>query len=128
MEYPYVRLLHITCALISVSLFTLRGVWQLRGVDWRRQRWLRIAPHVNDTVLLSAAVALALMSGQYPLAQSWLSAKVLALLLYIGIGGVALSPRVARTTRLVAFAAALACVSYILCVARTRSPWLGLAP
>ncbi len=126
MDYATIRLIHITCALISVGLFTLRGVWQWRGVDWRRWRWLRVAPHVNDTVLLSAAVALALMSHQYPVAQSWLSAKVVALLLYIGLGGVALSPRVSRSTRLAAFAAALACVTYILWVARTRSPFLGL--
>ncbi len=126
MDYATIRLIHISCALISVSLFTLRGVWQLRGVDWRRWRWLRVAPHVNDTVLLSAAVALALMSHQYPVAQSWLSAKVVALLLYIGLGGVALSPRVSPAARRIAFVAALACVSYILCVARTRSASLGL--
>ena len=72
------------------------------------------------------AVALALMSHQYPVAQSWLTAKVVALLLYIGLGGVALSPRVSRLTQRAAFAAALICVSYILWVARTRSPVLGL--
>ena len=81
---------------------------------------------MNDAVLLSAAVALALMSHQYPVAQSWLTAKVVALLLYIGLGGVALSPRVSRLTQRAAFAAALICVSYILWVARTRSPVLGL--
>jgi uncharacterized membrane protein SirB2 len=124
MEYASVRFIHISCAVISVSLFALRGVWQLRGVDWRRRRWLRIAPHVNDTMLLSAAVALALMSHQYPIAQPWLTAKVVALLLYIGFGGVALSPRVTRSTRLAGFAAALLCVTYILWVARTRSPFL----
>ncbi len=126
MDYAVVRLIHISCAVISVSLFTLRGVWQLRGVDWRHWRWLRVAPHVNDTVLLSAAVALALMSHQYPVAQPWLTAKVLALLLYIGLGGVALRPAVSRSTRRAAFAAALTCVTYILWVARTRSPVLGL--
>ena len=128
MDYPSLRLIHITCAVVSVGLFTLRGVWQWRGVDWRRWRWLRLAPHVNDTVLLSAAVALALMSHQYPLAQPWLTAKVLALLAYIGVGGVALSPRVSRSTRRLAFVLALACVSYILLVARTRSALLGLLP
>ncbi len=126
MDYATIRLIHISCALVSVSLFTLRGLWQWRGVDWRRWRWLRVAPHVNDTVLLSAAVALALMSHQYPVAQSWLSAKVVALLLYIGLGGLALSPRATRRTRLIGLVGALACVSYILGVARTRSALLGL--
>lgn len=126
MDYGTVRLIHIICAAISVSLFAVRGALQLGAGNWRRWRWLRIAPHVNDTILLTAAAVLALRSGQYPLAQPWLTAKVVALLLYIAVGRVALKPYLPRSTRLVAFATALACVSYILLVARTRSPLLGL--
>ena len=126
MDYATVRLIHIATACLSVSLFALRGGLQLCDANWRRWRWLRVAPHVNDTVLLSAAVTLALMSAQYPLAQPWLSAKVLALLIYIGVGGVALSPRFGRSVNRIAFVLALACVSYILLVARSRSPLAGL--
>lgn len=126
MDYATVRFIHITCAIVSVSLFAARGALQWRGVDWRRWRWLRVVPHLNDTLLLSAAVALALMSHQYPLAQAWLSAKVVALLLYIAIGSVALSPRVSQGSRRVAYLLALGCVSFILLVARSRSPVLGL--
>ena len=126
MDYATVRLIHIASACLSVALFALRGALQWRGASWRRWRWLRVAPHVNDTVLLSAAVTLALLSAQYPLAQPWLSAKVLALLLYIGVGGVALSPRFGRSANRIAFVLALACVSYILLVARSRSPLAGL--
>ena len=124
MDYASIRLVHITCAFISVGLFTLRGLCQWRAVDWRRWRWLRVAPHVNDTVLLCAAVTLAAMSSQYPLVQPWLTAK----LLYIGLGGVALSPKVGSGVNRLAFLFALVCVGYILWVARSRSPWLGLLP
>ncbi len=121
MEYAHIRLLHITCAVTSVSLFMARGLLQLRGVQWRRWTWLRIAPHLNDTVLLAAAVALAWRSAQYPLAQPWLTAKVLALLAYVFLGRIALLPRTPPARRRAAFVLALICVGYILVVARTRA-------
>ncbi len=126
MDYASVRTLHIACAGLSIALFGARGLMQIRGIDWRRWRWLRIAPHLNDTVLLGAAIALAGLSGQYPLALPWLTAKVLGLLMYIVAGRIALRPDVSTTTRLLAFAGALASVGYIVGVAMTRSPTLRL--
>lgn len=123
MDYATVRLVHITCAITSVSLFALRGTLQGVGVDWRRWRTLRIAPHVNDTLLLAAAVTLAVRSAQYPLMQPWLTAKVLALLLYIAAGRLALQRDGPVATRRAAFGVALASVAYILLVALRRSPW-----
>jgi len=128
MDYAHIRLLHISCAVVSVSLFVLRGGLQMGGVNWRRWQLLRVAPHVNDTLLLGAAVTLAWRSGQYPLAQAWLSAKLLALLAYIFIGRVALSASTPRASQGRAFLAALACVGYILLVARTRSALPGWLP
>ncbi|MEO8546240.1 MAG: SirB2 family protein [Burkholderiaceae bacterium] len=126
MPYAEIRLLHITCAGISISLFLLRGVLQFSGFNWRQWRWLRIVPHINDTALLGAAIALSLYSHQYPLAQGWLSAKVLALLLYIGLGSIAFRPGLARAQQVAAFVAALLTVSYIVAVAINRSPMAGL--
>lgn len=117
----------MVCAGISITLFVARGSMQLAGVDWRRWRWLRLAPHLNDTLLLGAAVALALASHQYPLAQPWLTAKVVALLAYIALGMVALRAGTAAVPRLLAFCLALATVAYIVAVAVTRSATLGLA-
>ncbi|MES2098482.1 MAG: SirB2 family protein [Pseudomonadota bacterium] len=126
MDYSAVRAVHVGCAAISIGLFAARGAMQLGGVDWRRWRWLRIAPHVNDTVLLGAAVTLALMSAQYPFAQAWLTAKVLALCVYVALGSVALGRDVPPRRRRVAFAAAILSVGYIVAVAFTRSASLGL--
>lgn len=126
MSYADIRLVHISCAGISISLFLLRGVLQFSGVDWRQRRWLRIAPHVNDTVLLGAAIALSLYSHQYPLAQGWLTAKVLALLLYIGLGSIAFRRGLPRSQQAAAFIAALLTVGYIVATAINRSPTAGL--
>ena len=75
---------------------------------------------------LGAAIALSLYSHQYPLAQGWLSAKVLALLLYIGLGSIAFRRGRPRGQQFAAFVAALLTVSYIVAVAIHRSPMAGL--
>ncbi|MDH5707654.1 MAG: SirB2 family protein [Hylemonella sp.] len=126
MEYAHIRLLHISCVAISVSLFALRAGLQLFGVDWRRWRWLRIAPHLNDSVLLIAGVTLAWRSALSPLDHAWLGAKILALLLYILIGRLALRPGLSAARRGTAFALALLSVAYILGAALTRSASLTL--
>lgn len=126
MNYLTIRAIHVACAGISIGLFAARGAMQLGGFDWRRWRWLRIVPHVNDTLLLTAAVALAVMSAQYPLAQPWLTAKVAALCVYVALGSVALRRGVSQPVRRIAFAAALASVGYIVGAALTRSVTLGL--
>ena len=87
-----------------------------------RRRWVRVVPHVVDTVLLASAVALAWMSHQYPLVQPWLTAKVAGLLVYIGLGMVALRFGRSRRVRLGAWLAAIAVFAYIVAVAVTRHP------
>jgi uncharacterized membrane protein SirB2 len=126
MDYLTVRAIHVATVCISIGLFAARGAMALGGVDWRRWRWLRIAPHLNDTLLLGAAITLAVKSSQYPLVQPWLTAKVVALFVYVALGSVALRRRVSVPARRAAFAAALASVGYIVGVALTRSATLGL--
>jgi uncharacterized membrane protein SirB2 len=125
MDHSTLRAVHIGCAGISIGLFVLRGAMQGAGIDWRRWRWLRIAPHVNDTLLLAAAIALAVTTAQYPFVQAWLTAKVLALCAYVALGRVALKREMSPTRRGAAFVAALASVAYIVGVAVTRSAGLG---
>lgn len=126
MDYGTVRSIHLACATASIMLFLLRGTLQLASVNWRQWRWLRIVPHANDTVLLAAAIALTVMSGQYPLRQPWLTAKVIALLVYVAAGSIALRPGRSPARQRQAFAVALLTVTYIVGVAWTRSPTLGL--
>lgn len=120
MDYASIRHLHIACAAISIALFALRWLLSLRAVDWRRWKWLRIAPHANDAVLLTAAIALATISHQYPWREAWLGAKVLLLLAYIGLGKQALRPDQPRTTQASWGVAALVTVFSIVAIAITR--------
>jgi len=126
MDYLTIKSLHMWCAGLSIGLFTLRGCLQLAGVGWRRWRVLRIAPHLVDTVLLSAAIWLATLLQQVPFVHGWITAKVLALVAYILLGRQAL--KVGQTPRRASafFIAALLCVAYIVAVAITHSASLGL--
>ena len=121
--YLWIKVTHVTAAIVSISGFVLRGLWMLADSPLLRARAVRIAPHVVDTVLLASAVALAILSRQYPLQSDWLSAKVAALVAYILLGMLALRPGRPRPVRAAAFAAALGVFAYIVAVALSRAPW-----
>jgi uncharacterized membrane protein SirB2 len=121
-DYYAVKTLHISCVVASITLFVLRGGLALWGYPWRQWSVLRWAPHAVDTVLLSSALWLAWQLGQYPFVDAWLTAKVLALLAYIGLGSHALSLKTPERQRPLFLAGALLSVSYIVGVALTHSP------
>jgi len=123
--YAAIRTLHIACAVLSITGFALRGALMLRESPALQARFVRIAPHVVDTALLASAVWLAWFLGQLPFVHAWITAKVLALLLYIVLGMFALRRGRTKAQRVAAFAAALACAAYIVTVALTRdaTPW-----
>lgn len=119
-SYIAVKHIHVTCAALSISLFLLRGVLMLRHSAALQQRWLKITPHIVDTLLLASALTMVAWSAQYPFVQSWLTAKVLALLAYIVLGMIALKRGKTASIRLMAFIAALLVFAYIVAVAITR--------
>ena len=129
MIYLALRDLHITCVILSGAGFFLRGIWRLVDSPLAQRRWVKIVPHVVDTALLSSAIALAMLSQQYPIEQAWLSAKVIGLLSYIGCGMAAF--RFSRDKKMMAlfFVLALGSYAYIVSVALTRHPaaWLAIS-
>jgi uncharacterized membrane protein SirB2 len=120
-DYLALKLLHMGCAATSATLFLARGAAMWRGAAWPHA--LRALPHLVDTVLLGSAVTLAVWSGQSPLAQPWLAAKLGALLAYIVLGSIALKRGRTPAVRRAALLAALCALLYIVLVAVTRQPW-----
>ena len=118
------KIIHISCVAITGALFFGRGLLMLAESPLRKARVLRIVPHVNDTLLLASALWMAAKSSQYPFVDAWLTAKLLALIAYIGIGMIALSNSTGRTrrVRMAAWIVALLVLAYIVAVAWTRSP------
>lgn len=124
MIYLALKHLHVTCVVLSGTGFFLRGIWMLRDSAALNWRLTRILPHLVDTLLLGSALAMAFLSGQYPLAQDWLTAKLCGLLLYILLGTVALKRGKTKAIRGMAFVLALLAYVYVIAAALSRSPWL----
>lgn len=120
--YSLIKHIHFSCVVLSGVGFLIRGIWMLRASPLLGHSKTRWVPHVVDSVLLLSALALALMLHQYPFRDPWLTAKVLGLVGYIGLGTVALRRGRNRQQRLVAWLAALGAYMYIVSVAVTKHP------
>jgi uncharacterized membrane protein SirB2 len=81
-----------------------------------------VLPHVNDTILLTAALTLAAMSGQYPFVDNWVTAKVFGVIAYIILGSLALQVGRTLASRIACWLAAMTVFGWILSVALTRQP------
>ncbi|AWI80576.1 MAG: regulator SirB [Betaproteobacteria bacterium HGW-Betaproteobacteria-13] len=125
--YLMIKHIHVTCVLLSIAGFALRGWWMLVDHRLLRHRLTRSVPHVVDTVLLGTAITLAVMIGQYPLQAPWVTAKVVGLIVYILLGTVALKRGRTRTVRVAAFVSAVLVFSWIVSVALSKNPagWLA---
>lgn len=121
-HYLLIKHLHMTSAGLSIGLFALRGLWMLWSPQRLQRRWVKVLPHVIDSVLLGSAILLTLILSQYPFVNGWLTAKLLALLLYIALGTVALKRGRSRRVRATAFVAALLTFGYIVGAALAHDP------
>ncbi|HSN70974.1 MAG TPA: SirB2 family protein [Steroidobacteraceae bacterium] len=120
--YVAIRNVHVYSVLTSLSLFAFRGGLMLVDSALLRTAFLRYAPHVVDTVLLTSALMLTTIIHQYPFVNAWLTVKVLALVAYIVLGSIAIKRGRTKRTRIVAFAAALLVFGFIYTVARAHDP------
>lgn len=121
MDYATVKLLHQSAVALSITGFVLRGAGALLGARWVAGRAAKTLPHLVDTALLASALTLVWWLRLNPLTTPWLAAKIVALVVYVGLGMVALKPTRPTPVRLAAFAGALATVGYIVSVALTKS-------
>jgi len=120
--YSATKLVHMTCVALSGSLFAGRGLWMIatrRGL-WH---WLRVAPHLIDTLLLASGFTLALLIHQYPFVNSdWLTAKMFGLIVYIGLGMMMFRGAHSRCGRALTGLIALLVFAYIVSVAISKQP------
>ena len=99
-DYALLKTLHLGCAVLSISGFAARLALMISGSAVLRARLVRVLPHVVDTVLLASALAMVWLLGVNPLAEAWLAAKIVALVV----------------------------AGFIVSVAVTKSAWGFLAP
>ena len=110
--YLPIRQLHMLTAVLSISLFIFRFLLLQQESGWRQQRWLKVIPHINDSLLLALAVVLCIITQQAPLITPWLTEKVVAVILYILAGMFALRWSKVRIGQIIWFMIAIFMFAY----------------
>lgn len=121
--YVQIKLVHVGAALLSGSLFLVRGLIVLAG---RRGGGLvtslRYLSYAVDTVLLTAALMLVSVLPRAMFANGWLTAKLLLLVPYIVLGSFALKRARSERVRWITYVLALAAFALMLTIARYHDP------
>jgi len=120
--YPLIKTVHISTVIISLSLFVLRIILLLLRSTKLKTKTLRILPHLNDSVLLFSAIALLIIGSITPDSHNpWIIAKIVAMIIYIGIGFAVFRGKLNNKNIIVLVIIALIIYSYIAHTALTKT-------
>ena len=126
--YAYLKLLHVTLAIVSVSGFILRAWWSVNESPLLKTKLARVAPHVVDTLFLLAGVAMIGTVSLPVLSTPWLLAKFAGLVIYILVGTVAIKRGKTREIRLTASILAVGIFAWVVGISVRKSPLSWLTP
>ena len=114
--------IHASFAILSILGFAARGYLKVSRNRLPDSFAYRVLPHIIDTGLLLSAIVLVVLSGQYPFQTGWVTAKLLALVVYIGLGIALLRSDADRQRRILLYVLTLLTGIYILMVALSKNP------
>lgn len=117
----WVKYIHLAAMLLSFCGFVLRAGWMLADSPMLSKRWVKVLPHIIDTVLLLSALVLVYLMSLPLLQTDWLLAKIIALLVYIVLGTMALKRARTKPQRLMFALLAIVVFLYIVSVALSKS-------
>ena len=116
--------IHMLFVILSFAGFTSRIILAEINPYVLKLKWVRIAPHIIDTLLLLSGVLLVFVGNWFSVDYGWIIAKIIALLAYIALGVLAL--RFQGKVRWLAFTGAVLCFLYIARVAVSKQAWFFL--
>ncbi|WLS80568.1 SirB2 family protein [Erwinia pyri] len=126
--YSSIKTLHLITVAVTAVLFLIRFYWLQTGSLMLQQRWVRILPHLNDTLLLVSGILLVTITHFYPFSPqgAWLTEKLFGVIIYIVLGAIALGRRPrAQKVRWIAFIVAVVALVLICQLATSKMPLLG---
>ena len=125
--YLLLKIVHVTCAVATISGFLLRVYWMLVGSHLLLHKVTKIAPHIIDTLFLLAGIAMLFALSMNPFTEGWLLAKFGGLIVYVLLGTIAIKRGPTLQIRIIAAVGAISVFAYIGGVALTRSTasWLA---
>ncbi|MCW9024562.1 MAG: SirB2 family protein [Gammaproteobacteria bacterium] len=125
MLYSFIKNLHLATVSFSIVFFIIRGLWKFNHSNWYRKKWARRLSQLNDIILLSCGIFMAISLQQYPFVHQWLTAKLILLVIYILLGMLALHWARSRQLQLGAWLSAILVYGYLVGTALNRTPfWL----
>ncbi|CAO96923.1 SirB2 family protein [Erwinia tasmaniensis] len=127
--YIPLKNLHLFTMAITMLMFVLRFYWLQTHSAMLSRRWVRIVPHLNDTLLLISGVLLVTVTHFYPFSVQgqWLTEKLFGVIIYLALSFIALGRRPrAQKVRWMAFAVASIALLAVIRLATTKMPLLGL--
>lgn len=114
--------IHMTLAIITILGFLIRSVWLFRQSPSLNKKWVKISPHIIDTLLLASGIAL-WTTWYGAVFQPWVIAKLIMIALYIGFGIITFKTN-SKGLRGITFTLAILSFATILYLARTKTlPW-----
>lgn len=130
--YGQIKTVHIAAVVLSGALFALRGLLVQAGRPALGMAApLRFTSYAIDTVLLTAALMLLTILPGALFANGWLTAKLVLLVGYVGLGTFALKRGRTPRVRTACYLLALATYATMFTIARAHHPlgwlwtWLG---
>jgi uncharacterized membrane protein SirB2 len=120
--YPEIKLVHVTAAIASGALFLLRGTAVNWGGSWAMITPIRYLSYTIDSVLVTAASLLLAILPAAAFSNGWLWLKLTLLIVYIGLGTLALRRGRTAGIRRGCFVAAIAIYTCMYFIARTHDP------
>lgn len=88
--YLPIKHIHLTLIAFSVLFFIIRAALMFMNKPIHDKKWAKMTSRIADTFLLVSAITLCFIISQYPIANNWLTEKVLCLIAYIILAYIAL--------------------------------------
>jgi uncharacterized membrane protein SirB2 len=115
--------IHVLLAWISVLIFLARGLAYQFDLQWSTDSRLLLMVFGVNAMLAVTGLSLWVLHFLHPMRDTWLLAKLLAMVAYAGFAHWALGRGEFRS---LGYLSALLMLAYMMGVSITRSPWLGL--
>jgi uncharacterized membrane protein SirB2 len=126
--YPQIKQFHIFVALLSGTIFALRGAFVLAGASWPQALPVKWLSYTVDTALLTAALMLLTILPWAMFGNGWLLVKLTLVVVYVVLGVFALRRGRTRRQRAVCYVLALLTFGAIYSIARAHHPLGTLLP
>lgn len=122
-HYLLLRDLHEATVVASVLFFVVRAYWSITESPRLQRRWVKMVPHFIDSSILVLGIWLILALQLQIGLNTWLWAKWIGLVFYVGFGTFAIKRGKTPRARAGFTVLALLSVAYIFGAAYQKSVW-----